>query len=113
MEAGQQPLAGPLLSSQGLGVEPGLCHHHQVHDSCCDLLSFALHMQAYNARRQADLDGLQAEADGVVVHLREQQRGLAARDREADGREKQLALRFVGWLQGATGLGLCFSIALP
>ncbi|KAL4855840.1 hypothetical protein ACK3TF_003607 [Chlorella vulgaris] len=49
--------------------------------------------EAYNARRQADLDGLQAEADGVVVHLREQQRGLAAREREAAGREKQLALR--------------------
>ena len=34
-------------------------------------------LQAYNARRQGDLDALQAEADSVVQHLREQQRALA------------------------------------
>jgi hypothetical protein len=56
--------------------------------------------QAYNARRQADLDALQAEADGVVRHLREQQRALATREREAGGREKQLALRWDGGFGG-------------
>ena len=49
--------------------------------------------QAYNARRQADLDALQAEADGVVAHLREQQRALAAREREAAARDKAAGLR--------------------
>lgn len=43
----------------------------------------------------------QAEADGVVAHLQEQQRALAARERDAAGRQKQLALRWSGRLQGA------------
>ncbi len=50
-------------------------------------------LQAYNVRRQADLDALQAEADGVVQHLREQQRALAGRGREAAALQKQLVLR--------------------
>ena len=49
--------------------------------------------QAYNARRQDDLDALQAEADAVVQHLREQQQVLAARDRAMASLEKQLSAR--------------------
>lgn len=49
--------------------------------------------QAYNARRAAELDGLQAEAEATLQHLQEQQRALGGREREAGARDKQLAAR--------------------
>lgn len=42
---------------------------------------------------RSNFETLQAEADGVVAHLREQQRALAAREREAAARDKAAALR--------------------
>lgn len=67
------------------------------------LLRLAPAPQAFNARRQADLDALQAEADGVVAQLQEQQHGVAARERDAAARDKQMGLRLepcVGQRQG-------------
>lgn len=60
--------------------------------------------QAYNARRAGELDGLQAEAEATLQHLREQQRALGGREREAAAREKQLAARSAcGWAGGHWG----------
>ena len=52
-------------------------------------------MQSFNARRQADLDALQSEADTTVARLREQQAAVAGREREAAAREKHATHRCV------------------